>query len=95
MSRVSYREYNNDKNAFFKKHKSDFDVDTSSLDKYGRYSKTYCFADGAVWYEVMSVVYEDYEVEVKGVKINGTAKLFRTEYFSSDDANSKFVYEKY
>ena len=91
---VTYNEYRNDKQKFFKKHKNDFNTYTSPLDEYNRYYKTYTFADGAIWTEVMSTEWETAEVEVKKVKVTVEVKMFRTEYYSTETP-SKYYYEKY
>lgn len=92
---VSYKEYNEDKKRFFKKHKNDFQCETSPMDGYGRYYKVYSFADGAQWYENMSPTYETAEVEIKMVTVKVEVKMFRTEYYSTDDSTSKYYYEKF
>ena len=92
---VKFNEYNDDKNNFFKKHDYNFECDTSPMDKYGRYHKEYVFEDGAVWYEAMSPDCIAYEVEVKMVKICETVKMLRTEFWSSDNASSKYYYERF
>ena len=50
---VNYNTYNEEKKAFFNKHHNDFRCDTSSMDEYGRYLKTYTFEEGAQWGEAM------------------------------------------
>lgn len=92
---VKFNEYNEDKNSFFKKHNYNFKCDTSSMDEYGRYHKEYVFEDGAVWYEVMSPTWQNVEVEVKLVKVVVKVKLLSTEFWSSDNASSKYYYEKF
>lgn len=92
---VNYETYNSEKKAFFKKHHNDFECDTSSMDEYGRYYKTYTFADNAIWYEVMSPEYVSQEIEVKMCKVTVEVKMFRTEYFNTDDAKSRYYYEKF
>lgn len=92
---VDIKIYDKEKREFFQKHDNDFSCDTSSMDEYGCYHKEYVFEDGAVWYEVMSPEYADYEVEVKLVKIHETIKMFRTEFWSSDNSSSKYYYEKF
>ena len=92
---VTYKEYNEMKKNFFAKHKFDFRTDTSSLDEYDRYHKEYIFSDGAMWYEVMSPEWEEAEVEVRYVKVKVSVKLFRTEFWSSDNAESNYYYDKY
>lgn len=96
---VDYRTYNDSKTKFFRKHKNDYHTETSAIDEYGTWHKEYVFSDGAVWYEVHSAVYKDVELtgECHGVKItkNETIKFFRTEYYNTDDAASKYLYEIY
>lgn len=84
------------KKAFIKKHgKGDWHVDTSSMNEYGNYVKTYIFEDGAQLTEVNGPHYETVEFEVRGVKFTETVKLFKTECWNTDDAKSYFWYEKF
>lgn len=92
---VSYNDYINEKKEFFEEHCNDFKCDTSSMDEYGRYWKTYSFEDGAQWCEVMSPTYETVEVEIKFVKVKVEVKMFRTEFWRSDEIGRKFYYEKF
>lgn len=94
MTTVSYKQYNGEKKSFFEKHEHDFKCDTSSMDEYGRYWKTYVFADGAVWYEAMCPTYESTEVEIKMVKVTVEIKMLRTEFWSTE-SGSKYYYEKF
>lgn len=91
---VTYGQYNCDRYKFFKKHKNDYVCETSPMNEYGVYYKTYSFKDGAQWMERMSPEYVEYEVEVKLVKIKETVKMFKTEYWSTE-SESKFYYEKF
>lgn len=97
---VRYEEYRADKDRFFKKHiKANWNCDTSPMDQYGVYYKTYCFSDGAVWYERMAPVWRKAEatVEVEGatVKIEQDVKLFETEFWHTDSHETKKYYEKF
>lgn len=92
---VNYLQYSNEKFKFFKKHKNNFEVTTSQMDEYGKYNKTYAFKDGSCWYEIMSPEYVTETVEIKLAKITIEVKMFRTEFFSSDDSTSKYYYEKF
>ena len=92
---VTYDTYIAEKNAFFAKHKHDFECDTSPLDEYNCYHKTYIFADHAVWYECFTPCYVKYTAEVNKVKIDGEIKMLETEYWSTDNAKSHKYYEKY
>ena len=95
MTISNYDEYMADKKAFFNKYNNDFEVQTSQMDSYGSYSKTYIFSDNAIWYEVMTPTYEQATVEIKKVMVKVEVKMLRTEYFSTDDAHSKYYYEKF
>lgn len=91
---VTYKEYTEDKRNFFEKHDYDFTCDTSNMDEYGRYCKTYSFADGAQWIEDMCPTTEVVETEVCKAKVKITVKMFRTEYYSTE-SGSKYYYEKF
>lgn len=97
---VDCKGYMADKDAFFKRHKYDFHCDTSPMDQYGVYYKTYAFADHTCWYERMAPTFRTAEAEVevvKGVKvkIKKDVKLLEVEYYSSDTAISKKYYERW
>lgn len=98
MRTVSTAEYEKAKIAFLHRH-DDWTVETSPMDEYCCYHKTYVCTDGAVWNEVNMPVWEtaEAEVEVKGVKvkIQKDVKLFCTEGWSTDDACSIYCYEKF
>ena len=92
---VKYDEYIHDRELFFKtKHKSDFRLEnTGSSAEY--YRKTYSFEDGAVWYEVSRKIYEEKEIEVYLCSTRVTVELLETEYWNSDNADSKKYYENW
>lgn len=96
MNIISTKEYEVRKIAFLHKHE-DWKVETSPMDEYGRYHKTYACTDGAVWTEINEPEYQtvDVETEVRGltVKIKQEVKLFRTEAWSTEDATSIYCYE--
>ena len=97
MNVVTTREYEKKKIDFLHRH-DDWKVETSPMNEYGQYHKTYVCTDGAVWYEVNTPVIENVEteVEVKGVKVTLRAdvKLLCTEGWSTDNA-SIYCYESY
>ena len=95
MATLNYQEYTTKKDAFFKKHKNDFRINTSSMDEYGRYHKDYIFEDGAVWYEDMMPTFEQATVEIKKVNVKVEVKMLRTEFYNTDDATSNYYYEKF
>ena len=87
------------KSALIKSHsKADWKVDTSPMDRYGRYCKCYNFADGFQIYEVNEPVWEEVEIdyEVRGVKFHEKkhVELFRTEIWTTESA-SEIFYEKF
>lgn len=97
---VNSFQYNSQKQAFIKKHNFDFTVQTSTIDHYGVYCKTYNFADGACWMERMSPKYET-------VKLSGTSrytenpitqevevKFLETEFWSTEQG-SQYYYERF
>lgn len=94
MTVTNNKEYEYEKYGFLRKHELK-DVITSQMDEYGVYHKEYICEDGAIWYEVMSPVYEKDTVEIKRVQVEVEVKMLRTEYWSSDNAESKFYYEKF
>ena len=91
---VDYKEYMSDKMAFVSKHNHDYILETSPMDEYGCYFKTYCFRDGAIWYEKMSPEIVPAIAEAHGVKCKVEVKLFKTEYWSTE-AGSKLYYEQF
>lgn len=95
MKVVDYKEYSSNKQAFLERHNYEYRIETSSMNEYGVYHKEYICDDGAIFYEVMGPVYEKVTTEVHKVTITVDVKLFRTEYYSSDDAESKYYYERF
>ena len=88
------------KHNFILKHRTaDWSVDTSPMDKYGKYVKTYIFSDGAIMVEVNRPVWRkaEAEVEIEGVivKISEDVKLLETEAWTNEDPNSVKFYEKW
>ena len=96
MNIVKYDEYVKAKQDFLKKHgENGWEVDTSVMDEYGQYNKTYICADEAQWIEHMRPVWVDHDIEVRGCKCKIVVKLLETEFYNSDDASSSFYYEKF
>lgn len=92
---VAEQEYRTIKDKFFAKHKHDFRVDTSSMDSYGRWYKDYIFADGSNWHEDYYPTWEEGIAIVHDVEVPVEVKMLRTEYYSTDDATSRYVYEQF
>ena len=89
---VTYKEYENDRQEFFAKHHNDFNCITKG-NSAEYYTKTYGFSDGAVWYEVMQKMTVEETIEVFKCKVKVDADLLSTEYWSTDNSTSNFVYE--
>ena len=92
---VTYKEYMGMKRAFFEKHNYDFRTETSPMDEYGRYVKTYNFEDGAQWFEQMSPEYVREIVKIKLAQVEVEVKMLRTEYWNTENASSRYYYEKF
>lgn len=92
MNIVKSEKYEQDKRIFFKKHNNDFQCETQgSSAEY--YRKTYIFTDGAVWYEIMQQKYIETDVEIYYCHSKVELCLFETEYWNSENAESKYYYE--
>ena len=95
---VTAEQYWKDKQAFFKKHEIQH-IHTSQMDEYGNYVKTYLCAGNQVWTEVYSPVTEEIKVKVTvhecEIEVQQEVKFFRTEYFSTENARSNYLYENY
>ena len=86
------------KKAFIEKHgKSDWHVDTSPMDEYDSYHKTYIFDDGAQLTQVMRPVFRKAlaHVEEVDIYVDVTVKLLEIECWNTDDATSYKWYEPY
>lgn len=95
MKTVTFSEYMEDLKTFIDKHskKYDYKVVTSPL-KENRYHKEYIFEDSSFFTEINEMdVVEMVEVEVHGIKFQQDVHFIRHEYWSSDDAVSKYWYE--
>lgn len=87
------------KGLWIKAHnKANWKVETSPMDEYGRYVKTYIFDDGFQLTEVNEPAYEtvNLDYEVRGVKFHEEkqVKLFRTEIWTTE-SSSELFYEKF
>ncbi len=89
--------YQNEKKKFFAKHGHEFHCYTSELDAYDSYHKEYAFADGAIWYEVMRPEWHEAVIESVGLRFAAKekVKLFSTEFWSTDNAESSKCYSLY
>ncbi len=95
MNILTSREYNDRKSTFLCRHSGATDVDTSPMDEGGKYVKIYTCEDGAQLVEVNRPKWEKATVTVKGVTVEVEVKLFESEMWNTDDANSVFTYEKF
>lgn len=88
---VSFNEYQKDLKDFCKKH-TIIRVETSSLtnDIY----RKYYISDKGCFYEVNSIVEVDAKAVAYEIEVPTKVKLFRTEYWSTDNSVSKYCYER-
>ena len=81
---------------FLQKHgKKDWHVETSPMDEYGRYVKSYICEDGGLLTEVNGPKWVSTQVTVKGVTCRVDVKLMESECWNTDNAESVFFYEKW
>ncbi len=93
MTILTSKEYSEKKISFLHE-ADDWHVETSPMDEYGTYVKTYICSNGNVLTEVNRPVYETVQVEVKGVKCDVQVKLFESEMFTNK-WGSVFTYDKF
>ena len=89
---VNYSEYAELKGKFFRKHDNDYELQQGGTSA-EYYHKEYVFKDGAIWYEVMTKTYEVETIEIKYCKCEVSVAMLRTEFWSSDNAESNYYYE--
>lgn len=94
MNILTTAEYAKEKISFLHRH-NDWKVETSPMDEYGTYHKTYTCEDGAVWNEVIRPIWDSIYTEVRKVKVNIGIKLLETEGWNTDNAQSIYCYEKF
>ena len=92
---VTYDEYLKELNAFCVKHnkKAECKVATSAMIE-NCYHKDYMWSDGHNWTEITTLVMETAHVEVHGVTVSVEVLFYRTEFFSTEDSRSKYLYIK-
>lgn len=95
MATVTYRDYLDELHAFSVKHnkKADLQVYTSAMVN-NSYHKEYVWSDGAQFFEVTDMVTEEAVGEVHGVQVTFPVTFWRVEFWSTEDAKSKYFYEK-
>lgn len=94
MNILTTKEYEDTKIAFLHRH-DDWKVETSPMDEYGTYYKTYTCIDGAIWNEVNRPIYDKVKIEVRKTMVEAEVKLLETEGWNTDDASSIYCYEKF
>lgn len=92
---MTYKEFDEIKRRFFKKHHNDFGTYTSPMNSYGEYHKDYIFTDGAQWTETMRPVFRDVPITVENVGITVNVKLLETEAWNTEDSRSIYYYERF
>jgi len=93
MKILTMAEYYQTIQEFVSKHEIN-KVETSELVN-GQWSKNYYGEDGSAGTEINRIVYENVEVEVKGLKVKVEVKLLETEWFDTDNGKSVYMYQKY
>lgn len=93
MKIVSMKEYYEAVSKFVNKHEV-AKVETSPMTN-NQWYKDYLCDDGATGKEINRVVYEQVEVEVKGLKVKVEIKLLETEWFDTDNGTSIYMYQAY
>ena len=94
MGVVSSQKSSQAKLDFFAKHRNDYTVETIGNDA-EYYRKTYEFADGAVWYEVMIKQFIEETIEVRLVPVNLIIAMLQTECWNSEDSTTIISYEQW
>lgn len=91
----TYDEYMNEKVAFVQKHnkKAECRVYTSPMEN-NRYHKEYCWDDGHEWDEITELIQEDVDVVAHGLTFKVSVNFWRTEFWSTENSISKFLFEK-
>ena len=90
--------YNDYKKSFIEKHKNaDWRVETSPMNEYDTYFKTYVFDDNAMMFEVSRPVYREVKAFVKELNehVSVTVKLLEIECWTTEDSTSVKFYERW
>ena len=95
MATVSFGEYLKEMQEFAAKHNENGGVKsyTSPMEN-DRYHKEICWEDGAAWYEVTEKIWETVPVEVHGIKTTTYISLWRTEFWNTDNGQSRYCYQE-
>jgi hypothetical protein len=94
MIELTMKEYSDQKAAFFKKHCDDRGAIESGRIEGETIYKTQSFYDGHHWEEITVPVYETVEIEKHDIKFIMRVKFYRTEFWDSENLNSRYLYEK-
>lgn len=90
---VTREQFNKDCLEFYKRHENSEYRGRRS--QYGdSWVEDECFSDGAVLTIIYKRVTEIAEVTVKGVTIKMPVEVTKIEYFSTDEPESKYTYQK-
>ncbi|MBO7715933.1 MAG: hypothetical protein J6S85_20380 [Methanobrevibacter sp.] len=93
MKILSMKEYYEELSKFVNKHEVSRIVTSPFTNN--EWYKDYLCEDGAVGKEINRVVYEQVEVEVKGLVCKVEVKLLETEWFDTDNGTSIYMYQRY
>ena len=95
MKTVSFGDYLKEMQKFAAKHNENGGVKsyTSPLENV-RYHKEIRWEDGAAWYEVTERIWETVPIEVHGIKMVRYIEMWRTEFWNTDNGQSRFFYQE-
>lgn len=91
METVKFEDYQNIKKDFYQKHG---ECKESTSGNNFIHLKTVRFNDGATWYEKSELVNEEVTGEKHGVPYAFLLFLTKTEFWSTDDSESRITYSK-
>ena len=94
MITTNWEEYQNDLAKFIQKHSKKYDwrVVTSPYEN-GQYRKEYLFEDGSTFTDINYLENEFYEVMIEDLGFSAKIPVIKHEYWSTDNATSKYWYE--
>ena len=92
---TTYSDFDKEYTAFARKHNAKAERYEFSSLRDNTIHKTVSWSDGAIWWEITECEYfEQVEVIVHGIEMTVSVPLRRTEYWSTEDPESKYFYQK-
>ena len=55
--------------------------------------KVLVFEDGAQWYEITEPIWEKLSGTLHGIPVETKVRMYRTEFWDSDNSKSRYLYE--